>query len=105
MVIRCSLTTLSHHTLRMSGARLLTHAVIYPFPHAALQTNNYCNGIGRINGKLTNTIMIDRGMTQGCTLSPTQFNVHINDLIECLNQEARGISFDDHKITSLLYAA
>ena len=43
-------------------------------------------------------------MKQGYTLSPTLFNVYINDLVDCLNRETKGISFGDCIITSLLYA-
>ena len=77
MVNRCSLTTLLHHTLRTSGAGLLTHTVIYPLSDVVLHTNNYCNGTGGINGELTNPTMIDYDMIQSCTLSLTLFNSYV----------------------------
>ena len=48
--------------------------------------------------------MINRGVKQGCPLSPTLFNVFINDLIDFLNQEANGINFGKCQINALIYA-
>ena len=67
----------------------------------ALYFNSYSRV--RVNDELTSPIVIGRGAKQGCTLSPTLFNVDINDLINCLNQEDNGISFRESKVTCLLY--
>ena len=58
----------------------------------------------RVNDDLTSPITIDRGVKQGCTLSPILFNVYINDLIDCINRGEDGINFGDCKVTCLLYA-
>ncbi len=58
----------------------------------------------RIDKKLSNSFEINCGLKQGCPLSPTLFNIYINDLIDDLNQEDEGISFEDCKVNALLYA-
>ena len=64
---------------------------------------NTCSTV-RVNDELTSPITIDRDVKQGCTLSLTLFNNYSNDLVDCLNREAKGISFWDCKITFLLFA-
>ena len=68
----------------------------------ALYTNTYSRI--KINNELTGPLKIDRGVKQGCTLSPTLFNIYINDLIDCLKQESNGLRFGECNITALLYA-
>ena len=75
---------------------------VYFFCIKALYFNSYSRV--RVNDELTSPIVIGRGVKQGCTLSPILFNVDINDLIDCLNQEVNGISFRESKVTCLLYA-
>ena len=58
----------------------------------------------RIDNELSNSFEINCGLKQGCPLSPTLFNIYINDLIDDLNQEEEGISFGDCKVNALLYA-
>lgn len=47
-----------------------------------------------------------RGVRQGCSLSPTLFNLYINELAEKLNQSSNipGLSLGDTEVKCLLYA-
>ena len=46
-----------------------------------------------------------RGVRQGCSLSPTLFNIYINQLARTLEQSAApGITLVDTKIKCLLFA-
>ena len=68
----------------------------------ALYKNTYSQI--KINNEFTRPLTVDCGTKQGCTLSPTLFNIYIYDLLDCLQQEANGIGFGECNITALLYA-
>jgi len=58
-----------------------------------------------INGKLTKTFDSNLGVRQGDTLSPTLFNVFVNDLITEINDLGLGIPLNNgESISALLYA-
>ncbi len=59
----------------------------------------------RNNGYLTSWFPVECGVRQGCCLSPTLFNVFINDLVSDLNAVSQGIPLNgDNHVNSLLYA-
>eukprot|EP00732_Lithocolla_globosa_P001817 Lithocolla_globosa_v1_NODE_1011_length_2958_cov_3.728212.p1 type:complete len:315 gc:universal NODE_1011_length_2958_cov_3.728212:976-1920(+) len=59
----------------------------------------------RLNGFLTDWFPLEKGVKQGCILSPLLFNFFVNDLIQVLNSEDKSISIDSlSKICCLLYA-
>ena len=61
----------------------------------ALYTNLHSSV--KFNDKLSPAFEIGHGVKQGCTLSPTHFNIFINDLIEYLNEAADGICMGNYK--------
>ena len=58
----------------------------------------------RVNGFLTDTFEVTCGLRQGCVLSPTLFNIFINDLSNYLRATKVGIYFGDVFVNHLLYA-
>ncbi|XP_020297358.1 uncharacterized protein LOC109861916 [Pseudomyrmex gracilis] len=54
---------------------------------------------------LTKSFMVNKGVRQGCVLSPTLFNLYIADLEEELrDRNIRGVTIGKHRIWSLAYA-
>ena len=63
-----------------------------------------CVKIG-LNSHLTEWFSVNSGLRQGCLVSPTLFNLYINDLGIQIKQECAGISLDNgEKICLLAYA-
>ena len=59
----------------------------------------------KIDGGYTEYFNIDRGVRQGDSLSPTLFNIYINDLSEIFTQDdSFPLTLDTSKIGSLLFA-
>ena len=68
-----------------------------------MYTNNMC-GI-KIGHKQTDFISQERGVREGCCLSPALFNIYINELASILDQSTvPGLTLRNTEIKSLLYA-
>ncbi len=57
-----------------------------------------------VNNMLTDWFQTCSVVIQGDTLSPTLFNIFINDLVDDVNSLNLGVTFDGHRIGILLYA-
>ncbi len=69
----------------------------------SMYTESKC-GI-KINTKRTRYLSQERGVRQGCCLSPTLFNIYINELALSLERSAApGLTLHDSQIRCLLYA-
>ncbi len=69
----------------------------------SMYSNNKC--AIRIGNKHTDFFTQKRAVRQGCSLSPTLFNIYINELAVLLEQStAPGLTLQDQNIKLLLYA-
>ena len=69
----------------------------------SMYTNNKCPD--KIGNKHTHFFPQGRGVTQGCSLSPTLFNVYFNELARSQQQSAAsGLTFVDSLVKYLLFA-
>ena len=69
----------------------------------SMYTNNKC--AVKIGKKHTDFFPQSRGVREGCSLSPTLFNIYINQLARTLEQSAApGITLVDTEIKCLLFA-
>ncbi len=57
-----------------------------------------------VNNMLTDWFQTYSSVIQGDTLSPTLFNIIINDLVDDVNYLNLGVTIDGHRISILLYA-
>ena len=59
----------------------------------------------KLNGThITKQFKVLQGVKQGCKISPTLFNIYMNDLAAELDKTDKGIRFGDHKVSLLMYA-
>jgi hypothetical protein len=58
----------------------------------------------KIKNKYSQEIIIKKGVHQGNTLSPTLFNVFINDVVQKIGDKDSPFITDLHKVSCLLYA-
>ena len=58
----------------------------------------------RGNNSLTDIFPCNRGVRQGCLLSPVLFALYLNDLNHQIKESSQGVLVDDISIHSLLYA-
>ena len=63
-----------------------------------------CQCAVNVNGYITSMFASHFGVRQGDSLSPTLFNIYINDLVHDLRQVNAGVKLDGRIVQCLLYA-
>jgi len=58
----------------------------------------------RVNGFHSEWFPVNRGLRQGCLLSPLMFNLFINDIAMEINNLGVGVKFGDELLSIMLYA-
>ena len=58
----------------------------------------------RINGFGTEWFDVSVGLKQGCILSPVLFNAFMEDLVQLIRDEQKGVKYGDLNVSILLYA-
>ena len=57
-----------------------------------------------LDGDLSEFFDIEQGVPQGCTLSPTLFQIFINDMLKVVEAVGEGVEVGDHSVSGLLFA-
>ena len=86
------------HRVTVTGGGGKTFKII-----KTMYSNNKC--AIRIGNKHTEFFSQERGVRQGCPLSPTLFNIHITELANTIPHSAGpGLALQDTEVKCLLYA-
>ena len=58
----------------------------------------------KINGFITDWFNVSVGLKQGCILSPVLFNAFMDDLVQMIREQKKGVTYGDVNVSILLYA-
>ena len=84
--------------------KLLTNKINGQFYHAVLALYKETESCVQVNNMTTEWFGTLQGVRQGDNLSPTLFNIFLNDLAREIKDMGLGVSLDDINIPILLYA-
>ena len=59
---------------------------------------------GMLDGELSKFLNIEQGVPQGCTFSPTLFQVFINDLLKVVKAVGQGVDVGESSVSGMLFA-
>lgn len=87
--------------------KLENHGINGKVLHMITSLYNKCTASVKLSSGLSNSFKCNKGVRQGCPLSPILFNLYINDVISSLETNLDPTSLpelDNKNINSLLYA-
>ena len=84
--------------------QLVTYGIKGNFLNVIKSLYNQVKSCVRGNDSLTDIFLSNRGVRQGCLLSPVLFALYLNDLNRQIKESSQGVMVDDVSIHSLLYA-
>ena len=84
---------------------LVIHKISPKFVRVLHNMYTKLEGIVKVNGQISQPFDIERGLRQGCNMSPHLFNIYINELPELLQRaNCDPVLVHDKKINILMYA-
>ena len=84
--------------------QLVTYGIKGNFLNVIKSLYNQVKSCVRGNDSLTDIFPSNRGVRQGCLISPVLFALYLNDLNRQIKESSQGVMVDDISIHSLLYA-
>ena len=58
----------------------------------------------KLDGEISKYVDILQGVAQGCTISPNQFKVYINDMIVAVEAAKQGVTVEEDTVSGLMFA-
>ena len=101
MVFKKAFHSVDHKLLLQ---QLVTYGIKSNFLKVIKSLYDQVKSCVRGNDSLTDIFPSNRGVRQGCLLSPVLFDLYLNDLNRQIKESSQGILVDDISIHSLLYA-
>jgi len=77
-------------------------------------TTEVCKGVSEfvegveasivLDGEQSRWFKVEKGLRQGCTLSPLLYSIYVMGIVEKLEEGSQGVKEDEEKCGTLLYA-